>query len=93
MIRKPTAEPHESPFLTTTKAVAGAGLTAARAGGHVLRGAICWGFALLWGWAAVAAALAGDRVTGVGVGVLAMIMGWAGKRAFAKAAAARRGAP
>ena len=61
------------------------GARVARTGGHTLRGLLCWGFALLWGFAALAAGASGSLPTFVGVGLMAAGMAWAGNRAFAKA--------
>lgn len=51
-----------------------------------MRGLICWSFALLWGFAALAGGLlAGSLPTLLGVGAMAAFMAWSGKRLFAKA--------
>ena len=53
-----------------------------------MRGLLCFFFAILWGFAALAGGLlAGNLPTLIGVGAMAAFMAWAGRRAFAKARA------
>lgn len=60
----------------------------ARRGVHAVRGLLCFFFAILWGFAALAGGLlAGSLPTFIGVGAMAAFMFWAGRRAFAKARA------
>ena len=68
------------------------GSALAGAGRHYLAGLVCWSFALLGGFAALAAGAAGGLPTFVGVGVMAAAMAWNGRRLFAKGRAARRAA-
>src|SRR4051794_40283891 len=94
MIRKPTSPlPRESAAIATTRKVAVAGQSAVRAGGHSVRGLVCFAFAGIWGFAALAAGAAGSLPTFVGVGIMALGAGWGGMRAFRKAAAAVQAAP
>jgi hypothetical protein len=86
MIRKPpTTSRRESAGGVDLRAMATGGVTIARAGSYYLRGLICWGFALLWGCAALGAGAAGDVVTFIGVGTMAAAMGWIGRRIIVKA--------
>ncbi|WP_331326645.1 hypothetical protein [Methylobacterium fujisawaense] len=87
MIRKPTEVwGRESAIITTARTTAVAGAAAARAGTYYVRGLICWGFALLWGFAALAGGLfAGSLPTLLGVGAMATFMAWSGARMFARA--------
>jgi hypothetical protein len=97
MIRKPpaSAPSRESPAVRTIQTAAGAfngGVKVVRTGGHVARGLFCFFFAALWGFAALAGGLfAGSLPTFIGVGAMAAFMAWAGRRAFAKAAAISSG--
>ena len=58
----------------------------ARRGGHVVRGLVCFFFAIIWGFAALAGGCwpAACRPSSA-VGAMAAFMFWAGHRAFAKA--------
>lgn len=87
MIRKPTEVwGRESAVVTGARSAAVAGAAATRAGTYYMRGLICWSFALLWGFAALAGGLlAGSLPTLLGVGAMAAFMAWSGKRLFAKA--------
>jgi len=91
MIRKPSNDRpcREDTFVRTVQAAAGlasGGVRVARGGAHVMIGLLCWFFALLWGWAALAGGLlAGSMPTFIGVGLMAAFMAWAGRRAFGKA--------
>ncbi|TGE02248.1 hypothetical protein [Methylobacterium nonmethylotrophicum] len=71
------------------RATAASGAALARTGGHYLRGLVCWFFALIWGFAALAAGLFGDLGTLIGVGAMAAGIGWMGRRSFARARDAR----
>ncbi|GEM_PF-4487849 len=87
MIRKPV-QPwgRESALVGHARTAAAAGAAAARAGTYYIRGLICWAFALLWGFAALAGGLvAGSLPTLLGVGAMAALMAWSGTRMFAKA--------
>jgi hypothetical protein len=91
MIRKPPADrPREerAPVRTVRAVahVASRGMRVARRGGHFVRGLICFFFAILWGFAALAGGLLGGSLpTFIGVGAMAALMAWGGRRAFAKA--------
>jgi hypothetical protein len=62
------------------------GIKVARSGGHFARGLVCWFFAILWGFAALAGGLfAGSLPTFLGVGAMAAFVAWGGRRAFSKA--------
>jgi hypothetical protein len=92
MIRKPPAgwqQRGEGAGVRTIRTVArsaSAGQRAARRGGQVVRGLLCFFFAALWGFSAlVGGLLAGSLPTFIGVGAMAVFMAWCGRRAFAKA--------
>ena len=91
MIRKPSADRHygEDALVRSVQAAAGlakGGAKVARSGGHFALGLLCSFFAVLWGFAALAGGLfAGSMPTFVGVGGMAALMAWGGRRAFAKA--------
>jgi hypothetical protein len=91
MIRKPPADwQHgESAPVQTIRTVASAashGTRVARRGVHFVRGLLCFFFAAIWGFAALAGGLVGGSLpTLIGVGAMAAFMAWAGRRAFAKA--------
>lgn len=91
MIRKPPADwqrAESAPVRTvrTVVDVATRGKRVARRGGHFARGLFCFFFAILWGFAALAGGLlAGSLPTFIGVGAMAALMAWGGRRAFAKA--------
>lgn len=90
MIQKPPGDWQRgaTPLASTVEnatSLARGGARVARAGAHTMRGLFCWGLALLWGFAALAAGAAGRLPTSVGVGLMAAGMAWAGNRAFAKA--------
>lgn len=89
MIRKPPSALLEEGGLVRTldraRSVADRGRTAARAGSFYLRGLFCWGFALLWGFAALGAGLCGDVGSFLGIGLMAAGVAWMGRRMFAKA--------
>jgi hypothetical protein len=69
----------------TAATVANGSASVARRGGHAARGLICYFFAIIWGFAAIASGLAGSLPSGIGA--MAAFMVWAGRRAFAKAGA------
>jgi len=46
---------------------------------------LCFCFAALWGFAAIASGLSGNLPILIGVGAMAAFMFWLGSRAFAKA--------
>ena len=90
MIRKPSAgfQRGESAAVQTVQtaiAAAKSGAGVARRGGDVARGLFCFFFAAIWGFAALGGLAAGSLPTFIGVGALAALMAWGGKRAFAKA--------
>jgi hypothetical protein len=91
MIRKPPAEwqRDESAGVRTIRTVArsaSSGGRAVRRGSQVVWGLFCFFFAILWGFAALAGGiLAGSLPTFIGVGAMALLMAWWGRRAFAKA--------
>jgi hypothetical protein len=92
MIRKPSADwqrPDEGAAVRTVRtasAVAKGGATVARRGGQAALGLFCYFFAALWGFAAIASGLAmGSLPSLLGIGTMAALMFWAGRRAFAKA--------
>ena len=91
MIRKPPAEWRREEIgavrtVRTAAEVAKGGARFARKRSHVARGLFCFFFAILWGYAALAGGLLGGSMpTLIGVGAMAALMFWAGRRAFAKA--------
>jgi hypothetical protein len=92
MIRKPSAdwsrrdEGAAVRTVRTAAAVAKGGASVVHRGGHAVRGLICYFFAALWGFAAIASGLSRDSLPSViGIGAMAAFMVWAGRRAFAKA--------
>jgi hypothetical protein len=93
MIRKPPAgwqQPSEDATIRTVRTaavIAKGGVSVARRGGHAMRGALCYTFAALWGFAAIGSGLAGSLPSFVGIGAMTAFMVWAGTRAFAKARA------
>ncbi|MGX7703782.1 hypothetical protein [Methylobacterium sp. Gmos1] len=94
MIRKPPAgfgrKSAGALRLEDLQTAARHGSALAQAGRYYLAGLVCWGFALLWGFAALAAGATGSGLpTFVGVGGMAAAMAWNGRRLFAKARAAR----
>ena len=94
MIRKPPAnwqrldEGAAVRTVRTAVAVAKGNIDVARRGGHVVRGLICYVFAAIWGFVAIASGLGGSLPSIIGIGAMAAFMIWAGRRAFAKARAA-----
>jgi hypothetical protein len=94
MIRKPSADwqqLNEGAAVRTVRtaaAVAKGGATVARRGGHAARGVLCYFFAILWGVTGIGGGLAtGSPPMVIGVGAMAALMFWSGRRAFAKARA------
>ena len=93
MIRKPPAdwqpldEGAAVRTVRTATAVAAGSVTVARRGGHALRGLVCFFFAIIWGFAAIASGLSGSLPSLIGIGGLAALMFWVGRRSFAKARA------
>jgi hypothetical protein len=94
MIRKPPADwqrPDEGAAVRTVRtaaAVAKGSTEVARRSGQVMVGLACYFFAILWGFAGIAGGLAtGSLPTIIGIGAMAALMFWAGRRAFAKARA------
>jgi hypothetical protein len=93
MIRKPSAdwgridEGTAVRTVRTASAVANGGADVARRGGHAVIGLVCYFFAAIWGFAALASGLAMGLPSLIGIGAMAAFMFWAGRRAFAKARA------
>jgi hypothetical protein len=91
MIRKPSAEwgrLDEGAAVRTVRtasAVAKDGARMARRGGYVVRGVICYAFAAMWGFAAIASGLFGSLPSLIGIGAMAAFMVWYGRRSFEKA--------
>ena len=91
MIRKPPADwqhGESAPVRTVRTVVSAAshGTRVARRGVHLFRALLCFFFAILWGFAAIwGGLLAGSLPTLIGVGTMAALMAWVGRRAFAKA--------
>jgi hypothetical protein len=91
MIRKPPADWQQLSegaavrTVRTAGAVAMGGARVARCGGHAVRGLLCFGFAILWGFAAIVSGLSGSLPSFIGIGAMAAFMFWVGRRAFAKA--------
>jgi hypothetical protein len=93
MIRKPPADWQQFNegvavrTVRTAAVVAKGSANVAQRGVHAMRGLICYGFAALWGFAAIASGLGGSLPSFIGIGAMAAFMVWAGNRAFAKARA------
>ena len=93
MIRKPSTDwrhLNEGAAVRTVRtaaAVAKGSARVAQRGGHAARGLLCYFFAALWGFAAIASGLGGSLPSVIGIGAMAAFMFWAGNRAFAKARA------
>ena len=91
MIRKPPAdwqrfdEGTAVRTVRTAAAVATTGAKVARSGVYALRALICYGFAALWGFAALASGLSGNLPSLIGIGAMTAGMIWLGNRALAKA--------
>ena len=94
MIRKPPAdwqrldEGAAVRTVRTVSKVAKGSANVARRGAHAARGLVCYFFAILWGFVAIASGLGGSLPSVIGIGAMAVFMFWAGHRAFAKARAA-----
>jgi hypothetical protein len=69
----------------TAAAVATGGVSVVRRSGQALVGLICFFFAALWGFAALASGLTMGLPSFIGIGAMAAGMFWLGRRAFAKA--------
>jgi hypothetical protein len=93
MIRKPPgdwSQLNEGAAVRTVRtatAVAKGGVSVARRSGQAFVGLICFFFAALWGFAALASGLAMGLPSFIGIGAMAAGMFWLGRRAFAKARA------
>lgn len=91
MIRKPSADwqrPDQGAAVRTVRtaaAVATGSVKVVRRGGHVARGLVCYFFAALWGFAALASGLDGSVPSIIGIGAMTALAVWAGRRSFAKA--------
>jgi len=69
----------------TASAVAKGGASAARRGGQAVAGLICFFFAALWGFVAITGGLSMGLPSLIGIGAMAALAFWSGRRAFAKA--------
>ena len=93
MIRKPPAdwqrfdEGAAVRTVRTAAAVATTGAKVARSGVHAMQALICYGFAALWGFAALMSGLSGSLPSLIGIGAMAALCVWGGNRSFAKARA------
>ena len=93
MIRKPPADWQQLNegvavrTVRTAAVVAKGSANVAQRGVHAVRGLVCYFFAALWGFAAIASGLGGSLPSVIGIGAMAAFMVWAGRRAFAKARA------
>ena len=93
MIRKPPADWQQFNegvavrTVRTAAVVAKGSANVAQRGVHAVRGLVCYFFAALWGFAAIASGLGGSLPSVIGIGAMAAFMFWAGYRAFAKARA------
>ena len=93
MIRKPRAdwqpldEGAAVRTVRTAAAVATGSARLARRGGYAARGLVCYVFAIIWGFAGIAGGLTGSLPSLIGIGGLAALMFWVGRRSFAKARA------
>jgi hypothetical protein len=91
MIRKPPADWQQLNegvavrTVRTAAVVAKGSASVVRRGGHAARGLLCFFFAIIWGFAAIASGLGGSLPSLIGIGAMAAFMVWAGRRAFAKA--------
>jgi hypothetical protein len=91
MIRKPPADWQQFNegvavrTVRTAAVVAKGSASVVRRGGHAARGLLCFFFAIIWGFAAIASGLGGSLPSLIGIGAMAAFMVWAGRRAFAKA--------
>jgi lipopolysaccharide export LptBFGC system permease protein LptF len=91
MIRKPNADWQRRDegaavrTVRTAAVVATGSVRVARRGGYAVRGLVCYFFAALWGFAALASGIDGGLPSIIGVGAMAALAAWAGRRAFAKA--------
>jgi hypothetical protein len=91
MIRKPPGDwnrLNEGAAVRTVRTaavVATSGARVVRRGGHAVRGLVCFFFAALWGFAALASGLTMGLPSFIGIGAMAAGMFWLGRRAFAKA--------
>ena len=91
MIRKPPADWQQLNegvavrTVRTAAVVAKGSANVAQRGVHAVRGLVCYFFAALWGFAAIASGLGGSLPSVIGIGAMAAFMVWAGNRAFAKA--------
>jgi len=91
MIRKPPADwsrPKDGAAIRTVRtasAVAVGGARVAQCSWHAVRGVLCFCFAALWGFAAIASGLGLGLPYLIGIGAMAAFMFWLGSRAFAKA--------
>jgi hypothetical protein len=95
MIRKPPAawdrldEGAAVRTIRTASAAAQSGYRVARRGGQAIVGLICYLFAAIWGFAAIASGLGGSLPSLIGIGAMAAFLFWMGRRSFAKARGAQ----
>ena len=93
MIRKPPADWQQFNegaavrTVRTAAVVAKGSANVAQRGVHAMRGLVCYFFAALWGFAAIASGLGGSLPSLIGIGAMAAVAFWGGRRAFAKARA------
>jgi hypothetical protein len=92
MIREPPADwnrekaPMANTVVRQAADVASAGASAARSLLWFARAVFCGFFALIWGWAGLAAGLiGGNLVTLIGAGGAGVLMAWLAKRSIDKA--------
>jgi hypothetical protein len=92
MIRKPTIDwnrektPMAATVVRQAADVASAGVSAGRSLFYFARAVFCGVFALIWGWAGLAAGLIGGNVvTLIGAGGAGVLMAWLAKRSIDKA--------
>lgn len=91
MIRKPTAawgQQDEDRAVRTVRTASAAAQTTyglAQRGGSAVVGLILYGFAALWGFAAIVSGLAGSLPSFIGIAAMAAFAFCGGRRAFAKA--------
>lgn len=87
MIRKPPETlRRESVVVTHLRSAATGSVATVRVAQYYVRGMLCWSFAALWGFAALAGGLFLHSVaTFAGVGAMAAFMAWSGVRLFRQA--------
>lgn len=89
MIRKPPAswdrpdEDRAVRAIRTVSTAASTGVGAVRRSGQVVIGLICYFIAAIWGFAAIASGLGGSLPSLIGIGAMAALIFWFGRRALA----------